>query len=191
MRVALIGGGRMGRAIAALAPERGHEVSAVLGAADNPRGAGIDRPLGEPDVVIEVTQPDAAVENVLACARAGLPVVVGTTGWYDDLERVSSEVRRLDGALLWAPSFSVGVAVLAVAVEAAATALRDIGGFDAHLVETHHAAKKDQPSGTAAALAERAARALGRPVPITSVHRPCGDERDWVRGRGGAAVPGA
>jgi 4-hydroxy-tetrahydrodipicolinate reductase len=82
---------------------------------------------------------------------------------------VIEEVERLDGAMFWAPNFSVGVAVLSAAIEAAAAALRGVAGFDVHLVETHHAAKKDKPSGTAASLAETANRALGRSVPITSV----------------------
>jgi 4-hydroxy-tetrahydrodipicolinate reductase len=71
--------------------------------------------------------------------------------------------------MFWAPNFSVGVAVLSAAIEAAAAALRGVAGFDVHLVETHHAAKKDKPSGTAASLAATANRALGRSVPITSV----------------------
>ena len=71
--------------------------------------------------------------------------------------------------MFWAPNFSVGIAVLTAAIEAATLALRDVPGFDAHLVETHHAAKKDKPSGTAAALASVAKAGLSRDVPITSV----------------------
>ena len=81
-------------------------------------------------------------------------MVVGTTGWYDQLDRVIAEVRRLDGSMFWAPNFSVGVAVLSAAIEAASAALRGVPGFDVHLVETHHAAKKDKPSGTAAVAGE-------------------------------------
>jgi len=105
----------------------------------------------------------------MACVRAGLPVVVGTTGWYDQLESVIDEVRRLEGSMFWAPNFSIGVAVLSAAIGAASSALRGVPGFDVHLVETHHAAKKDRPSGTAASLARIAAEKLGRDVPITSV----------------------
>ena len=170
MKIALIGDGKMGRAIAPLAIARGHTITATLRGKDNANGNGITREaLGSPDVAIEFTEPAAAAANVRACARAGVPVVVGTTGWYDELEAVVAEVRRLEGSMFWAPNFSVGVAVLSAAIEAASAALRDVPGFDIHLVETHHAAKKDRPSGTAASLAKIAERGIGREVPITSV----------------------
>jgi 4-hydroxy-tetrahydrodipicolinate reductase len=170
MKIALIGDGKMARAIAPLAVERRHTVTVMLGKGDNRDGSGVSRErLGDPDVAIEFTEPSAAVANVLACVRAGLPVVVGTTGWYEELENVIAEVRRLEGAMFWAPNFSIGVAVLSAAIGAATAALRGVPGFDAHVVETHHAAKKDRPSGTAASLARIAADNLGRDVPITSV----------------------
>jgi len=170
VKIALIGDGKMAKAIAPLATDRGHSITVMLGAADNREGAGITRErLGSPDVAIEFTEPSAAAGNVLACARAGLPVVVGTTGWYDQLDRVIAEVGGLGGTMFWAPNFSVGVAVLSAAIEAASAALRGVPGFDIHLVETHHAAKKDKPSGTAASLARIAESGLGREVPITSV----------------------
>lgn len=170
MKIALIGDGKMARAIAPIAIERGHTVTVTLGKSENSEGGAITRErLGNPDVAIEFTEPSAAAANVLACARAGLPVVVGTTGWYGQLESVIAEVRRLDGSMFWAPNFSIGVAVLSAAIGAATAALRGVPGFDVHLVETHHAAKKDQPSGTAASLALIAADNLGRDVPITSI----------------------
>jgi 4-hydroxy-tetrahydrodipicolinate reductase len=160
----------MARAIAPLAMERGHVITVTLGASDNTNASGISREkLGNPDVAIEFTEPAAAAANVLACARGGVPIVVGTTGWYDQLDRVIGEVRRLGGSMFWAPNFSLGVAVLSAAIEAATAALRGAPGFDVHLLETHHAAKKDRPSGTAASLGRIAERGLGREVPITSV----------------------
>lgn len=170
MRVAIIGDGKMGRAIEALAVERGDTVTAVLGIEDNRGGAGITRArLGDPEVAVEFTEPDAAVANALACLEAGVPVVVGTTGWYEGLDRVMRAVETTRGALFWSPNFSLGVAVLAAAAEAAARAIRAFEGFDVHLIETHHAAKKDRPSGTAAALAGRLETTLERPIPVTSV----------------------
>jgi 4-hydroxy-tetrahydrodipicolinate reductase len=170
MRLAIIGDGKMGLAIAALAAERGDAVTALVGLAGNEGGAGITRErLGDPEVAVEFTEPAAAAANALACVRAGVPVVVGTTGWYDALARVTVEVQSTGGALFWSPNFSVGVAVLMAAAEVAARAVRAVGGFDAHLIETHHAAKKDRPSGTAGALADRVGEALGRPVAVTSV----------------------
>lgn len=145
-------------------------ITAMLGEKDNAGAAGISRErLGNPDVAIEFTEPSAAVANVLACARAGLPIVVGTTGWYEQLDAVKAEVTRLGGSMFWAPNFSLGVAVLSAAIDAATAALKGVSGFDVHMIETHHAAKKDKPSGTAAALAAVGARNLGKDIPITSV----------------------
>jgi 4-hydroxy-tetrahydrodipicolinate reductase len=165
LRLAVIGHGKMGRAVEALAAERGFEVVAVVRS-----GTAIARDtLGGADVAVEFTEPGAAAANLRACVAAGCPVVTGTTGWYDQLEQVSEEVWQRTGALLWAANFSVGVHLFARMVREAARLVRTVPAFDAHLVETHHAAKKDAPSGTAGML-ERAARsALGRPVPITSV----------------------
>ena len=170
MRLAIIGDGRMGRAVASIAEERGHTVTSMLGLDENRDGAGITRAkLGDPDVAVEFTEPDAAVANLMACAREAVAVVCGTTGWYASLPIVVDEVQRHGGALLWAPNFSLGVAVLTAAAEIAARALRGAEGFDAYLVESHHVAKKDRPSGTGAAIAEATRRALGREVPITSI----------------------
>lgn len=170
MKIALIGDGKMAKAIAPRAEERRHTITVMLGEKENANAGGITRErLGNPDIAIEFTQPSAAVANVLACAREGLPVVVGTTGWYDQLDTVTSEVARLGGSMFWAPNFSLGVAVLSAAIDAATAALQGVSGFDVHLIETHHAAKKDRPSGTAAALASVAARNLGKEIAITSV----------------------
>ena len=167
--LALIGMGKMGRALAALAPERGFRVVAELDPS-HPGYAGVTRDsLGEAKVAIEFTMPSAAPANARACAAAGCPVVVGTTGWYEQLPEVSAEIERAGGALLTAPNFSVGVAVFDRVVAEAARLFAQLEGFDAHLIETHHAAKKDAPSGTAGALARTASDQLGRPIAVTSV----------------------
>jgi 4-hydroxy-tetrahydrodipicolinate reductase len=170
MKIALIGAGKMSKAIVPLAEARGHTITAVLGSSDNRDGKGIDAVrLGHPDVGIEFTEPGSAVANAIACARAGVPVVVGTTGWYDRVEEVTAEVARVKGSLFWAPNFSIGVAILSIVVDAGMSAVKRFGNYDVQITETHHAAKKDRPSGTAAALAGVASRQLGRDVPITSV----------------------
>lgn len=163
-RVLVIGDGKMGRAVAQVAAERGCTVVAVYGPAEMKRKL----TAGVADVAIEFTQPDAAAGNVRACLAAGLPVVSGTTGWDSELENVRSEARHGGGAFLHAPNFSVGVHILRRLVEAAASLAAD-AGFDAYLVETHHKAKLDAPSGTAKALAKVASKALGRELPITSI----------------------
>ena len=163
--LALIGMGRMGRALAELAPDRGFEVVARIGHTQP-----ITREsLGGAAVAIEFTAPGVAAANVLACAAAGCPIVVGTTGWYDKLPMARAEVVRAGTAMLHAPNFSVGVAIFDRVVAEAARLFAAVPGFEAHLIETHHSAKKDAPSGTAGALARTAEAASGKPMPITSV----------------------
>ena len=163
--LALIGMGKMGNALAELAPSRGFDVVARLDHAHR-----ITREsLNDAAVAIEFTTPAAAVGNVRACIAAGCPVVVGTTGWYDALPALREDVVRAKGALLTAPNFSLGVAVFDRVVAEAGRLFAGMPGFETHLLETHHSAKKDAPSGTAASLARSAAAALGRDVPITSV----------------------
>jgi 4-hydroxy-tetrahydrodipicolinate reductase len=101
--------------------------------------------------------------------RAGIPVVVGTTGWYDRLAEVTRVATESGTALLWSPNFSLGVNVLIELSRQAGTLMRQLADFDAHIVETHHTKKKDAPSGTAIAIAKAASDGLGRPVPTTSV----------------------
>ena len=171
-RLAVIGMGKMGRVVAELAPERGWDVVARIDAAGNDGGRAISREtLAGADVAIEFTTPRAAVANVKAAIAAGCPIVVGTTGWHDELPAVREWVTAQGGALLAASNFSLGVNAFEQVVALAARLLAGVGGFDVHLVETHHAAKKDAPSGTALTLARAATAAWlpGRSVPITSV----------------------
>jgi len=163
-RVALIGYGKMGRALRAMAVDRGWTVTGVV-----ERDKGGLSALAGADVAIEFTAPPAAVANIRAALDAGTPIVVGTTGWYDELPAITAEVEARKGAMLWAPNFSLGALVLRHIVTEAARRLRDVPEMDAHLIETHHAAKRDAPSGTAIALADAVEPAFGRKVPITSV----------------------
>jgi 4-hydroxy-tetrahydrodipicolinate reductase len=170
VRLAVIGDGKMGHAIASLAAEHGFEVVALLGEREVlPRG--ITKPLLDAaDVAVEFTVPKFAAANVRGCIAAGCPVVCGTTGWDAERAKVEAEVRANRGALLWAPNFSIGVHLFARMVEHAARLVRGANaGFDVRLVETHHNQKLDAPSGTARSLADRAEKAGGKPVPITSV----------------------
>jgi 4-hydroxy-tetrahydrodipicolinate reductase len=170
VRLAIIGLGRMGRAVEELAPARGFEIVARLDATTNRDGDGITaQSLRGAQVAVEFTEPTAALPNIHAALAAGCPIVVGTTGWYASLPLVLNEVARVNGALLWAPNFSIGVHIFERIVEEAARLAAAAPGFDAHIVETHHAAKKDAPSGTAGRLAQTARRAGGRDVPVTSV----------------------
>jgi len=167
-RLAIVGMGKMGRAIADLAPSHGFEVAARLDHAEMQSGLTKDM-LGGADVAVEFTVPEATPANVRALVVAGCPVVVGTTGWYADLDDVQRDVNRSNGALLAATNFSLGVNIFEQVLARAAELFAAAPGFDAHMIETHHSAKKDAPSGTALTLAKAAAAAGGREIPITSV----------------------
>jgi 4-hydroxy-tetrahydrodipicolinate reductase len=168
LRIAVIGDGKMGHLVAALAVEQGIEVVAVLGRDAVARAGITAETLCGATVAVEFTVSAAAAANVRACLAAGCAVVCGTTGWEAERATVSDEVRRLGGALVWAPNFSLGVHLFTKVVAEAARRSR-AAGLEAHLVETHHSAKKDAPSGTARHLADAAERASGAKVPITSV----------------------
>jgi 4-hydroxy-tetrahydrodipicolinate reductase len=169
-RLALIGLGKMGRALALLAPERGWEVVAMIGGAENQDARAVTpSSLAGADVAIEFTTPHAAPANVRAAVAAGCPIVVGTTGWSDQLASISELVGTRKGALLTGANFSLGVNAFEQIVALASRLLAGVGGFDVQLVETHHATKKDAPSGTALMLRRAAALAWKREIPITSV----------------------
>ena len=169
-RLALIGMGKMGRIVAELAPDRGFQVVAKLDHRAIADGHGITADaLKGADVAIEFTVPEAVVANVKAVVGAGCPIVVGTTGWYSALPELSSWVSTHDGAMLAAPNFSIGVNAFERLVAYAAAVLASAPGFDAHLIETHHAAKKDAPSGTAMKLAAAAETGWHGALPITSI----------------------
>ena len=159
----------MGRTIEQLAPERGFEVVARIDPKGGEAGKVTRDTLNRADVAVEFSVPASAPANVRAAVDAGCPIVVGTTGWYEQRHEIEELVRKQTGAILVAPNFSVGVAAFGEIVKAAARTLKGAPGFDAHITETHHTAKKDAPSGTAANLAKLAAEEWGGDIPITSI----------------------
>jgi len=171
MRIAIVGYGRMGRAVAEAARARGHEIAATLDVADNPGGAALTAErLAGADVAIEFTAPDAAPRNIERLVEAGVPVVSGTTGWAAELPRVAELVRRRNGALLHGSNFAVGVQLFLRAARELARAFAGRTEFDAFILEQHHDRKADAPSGTALTLEQRAREGdPARPFPITSI----------------------
>ena len=171
MRLALIGYGRMGRAIAALATTRGHEVALVVDEADNPAGGALVRErLSGLDAAIEFTTPASAPANLLRLAEAGVPTVCGTTGWDAELPRVAAVVQERAGALVHATNFSVGVHLFLRTAREMARRFAGHPAFDAYVLEEHHRQKLDAPSGTALTLQRVVGGAdPARAFPITSV----------------------
>lgn len=168
LRVALVGMGRMGQALDALAASRDVDVVARLEATDMAQGVDAQRLAGA-EVAIEFTVPEAAVANAAALLALGCPVVIGTTGWTDAQGALVAAVTRTGIPALWSPNFSVGVQLFLSIVEDAARRAAHLPGFATHVVETHHSAKQDAPSGTGLAIVDRLAAGLGHPVPVTSV----------------------
>jgi 4-hydroxy-tetrahydrodipicolinate reductase len=125
--------------------------------------------LGNAQVAIEFTQPDSAVENAVTCLRLGCPVVIGTTGWASRMAELKNAVAETGTPALWSPNYSLGVQLFLAIAEDAARRLRQVPGFETVVIETHHSAKKDAPSGTGIAIAQRIASGLGHDVPVTSV----------------------
>lgn len=168
-RLAIIGLGKMGHVIEQLAPERGFQVARRV----DPVGGDVRELTADAlkgvDVAIEFSTPQSAPQNARACIEAGCPVVVGTTGWYDQRAAIETLARDRKGALLIAPNFSIGVAAFTEIAKVASRLLKSAPGFESHIIETHHSAKKDAPSGTAANIQKAAQPEWGRDIPIASV----------------------
>ena len=158
MKIALIGYGKMGKEIEQIALSRGHEIvftsnHAISNSSDQIKAA---------DVAIEFSQPDAAANNILACFELGVPVVVGTTGWYSRLNEIKLEAEGKGGTLLYATNFSIGVNILFHINEKLASIMNDVQEYEPSIQEIHHLQKLDKPSGTAITIAEGILQNLDR-----------------------------
>jgi 4-hydroxy-tetrahydrodipicolinate reductase len=142
MRIALIGYGKMGRAIEGLAEAHGGQIVARIEQGDE-YGA-----LDGADVAIEFTHPSSAVASIVECAERGLPIVVGTTGWFDALPEVREIIGIKNSALVYGANFSIGVNLFARIVREAAKQFASRPEYEAWAYEMHHSAKVDAPSGT-------------------------------------------
>jgi 4-hydroxy-tetrahydrodipicolinate reductase len=160
LRLALVGHGRMGRLVERLAPDYGSTVALRLtgggGAGSAAAGDGIDaRRFAGIDVAVDFSVPSAVAGNVERIAALGVPLVVGTTGWGEELPRVRAAVERHGIGLVYGANFSVGVQVFYRLVSLAAGLLAHDDDYDAWAYEIHHRKKKDAPSGTLLHLKRR------------------------------------
>lgn len=160
MNIALIGYGKMGKEIEAIALERGHKIVTIVTSSNKQKLT--DGSLAEAEVAIEFTGPDTAFDHVAACFRAGLPVVCGTTGWNDRLDKAKTLCTKLGGSFLPSSNFSVGVNLFFELNKKLAAFMNHHPEYDVIIEETHHLQKKDAPSGTAITLAEQAVSGLDR-----------------------------
>ena len=160
MRLLILGRGKTGSLVAEVAAERKHHVE-VAGAKENAACAALTpHKLGDIDAVIDFTAPYCVIAHIEACTKAGKNMVVGTTGWYGERERIRSMVEQHGTGFVYAANFSVGVNLFFDAARAAAAALRH--GYSGQIFERHHAHKKDAPSGTAITLQRMVREASGQ-----------------------------
>jgi 4-hydroxy-tetrahydrodipicolinate reductase len=151
MKIALIGYGKMGHIIEEIALSRGHQVVCAIDV--NNQSDFESEAFRSADVAIEFTTPHTCLGNVDKCLAAGVPVVVGSTGWYDQLDDVTAKVKKVDGSLFWASNFSIGVNVFVAMQKYIAKIMNAYPQYDVTLQETHHIHKLDSPSGTAITIA--------------------------------------
>jgi 4-hydroxy-tetrahydrodipicolinate reductase len=150
MKIALIGYGKMGKEIEQIAITKGHEI--VLKTTSKDQLTVAD--LKHCDVAIEFTRPETAIQHILTCCEANVPIVVGTTGWYDQFDAIKQKVASGNHSLFYATNFSVGVNLFFKLNEQMAKLMQGYG-YEVSIEEIHHTQKLDAPSGTAITAAER------------------------------------
>ncbi|MBA21922.1 MAG: 4-hydroxy-tetrahydrodipicolinate reductase [Flavobacteriales bacterium] len=148
MKIALLGYGRMGKAIELIAIERGHDVVAKIDQDETYCN------LSDADVAINFSIPEAAAENIKTALKINIPVVCGTTGWLNQLKEIEDFCKAKNSAFIYASNFSVGVNLFFKLNEVLAKLMSSHKSYQASMKEIHHIHKLDAPSGTAITLAE-------------------------------------
>ena len=166
LNLIVLGPGKTGSLVAEVARERGHQVQSIDADVNLNAAWLTSENLRDVDVAIDFTEPNAVLANIAACIRARKAMVVGTTGWYSEIERIRGEVEQAGSGFVFGANFSYGVNLFLQIVRAAAPALTH--GYSGHITEIHHIHKKDAPSGTAATLQRVLEQAAGVRVDITS-----------------------
>ncbi|UKJ06990.1 4-hydroxy-tetrahydrodipicolinate reductase [Solitalea lacus] len=152
MKIALLGYGKMGKEIEQIALQRGHEI--VLKINDTNLEELTVNNLKQADVAIEFSTPSTVIGNIDLCFQAGTPIVVGTTGWYDELDEIASRCISEEKSLFYATNYSIGVNITFHINKVLAKVMNGFTDYDVQMEEIHHTQKLDHPSGTAITLAE-------------------------------------
>lgn len=153
MKLAIIGYGRMGHLVEEVAKSRGIEITCKIDAGEEEKFAGEE--FQKSDVAIEFSTPSSAVEGILACFTAKVPVVVGTTGWDQELPHIKVMCEKGLGTLLYASNFSIGMNIFMAMNRYVTNLMNGFDSYDPSLLEVHHIHKLDHPSGTAITLANQ------------------------------------
>ncbi len=163
MNIALIGYGKTGKEIEFTALERGHFITAIFTKGNPLPDAHSDfYKTAAIDCCIDFSAPDAVERNVTIAAQLRIPIVVGATGWYEKLEKLSSIVKHHNAALLYGSNFSIGAQIFLRVVSRASRLMNAFPQYDVSIHETHHTQKKDAPSGTALTIAKKILNYLQR-----------------------------
>jgi len=160
MKIALIGYGKMGKAIESIALNKGHEIVLKIDIQNNQDFT--EAALQKADVAIEFTGPHSAYENVKKCIAWGVPVVSGSTGWLDKWNEVKDLCDEKNGTLIYSSNYSIGVNLFFELNKQLAQLMQPYNSYDVSMTEVHHTEKKDAPSGTAISLAEQILTHLDR-----------------------------
>lgn len=152
MNFALVGTGKTGKAIERIAIESGHEVVLRFNSSSPVLDAG-KAELAACDAIIDFSRPELAIAHIAYYCALDLHAVIGTTGWYDQLADVEQYVNQSQGAILYAPNFSIGIAVLSRVLTQTGKLINKLPDYDVSVHEAHHRQKLDSPSGTALHLA--------------------------------------
>lgn len=160
MKLAIIGYGRMGHLIEEVAKSRGIDISCIIDE-DNTEKFASDE-FRKSDVAIEFSTPSSAVEGILSCFAAKVPVVVGTTGWDNSLPEIQAMCEKGAGTLLYASNFSIGMNIFMALNRYLTNIMNGFDAYDPSLLEVHHVHKLDHPSGTAVTLANQLTEISGR-----------------------------
>lgn len=160
MKIALLGYGKMGQIIERFAAERGHEIVLKIGL-DNISDLTTEN-LKKADTAIDFSAPDAVIGNIYECFEAGIPVVVGTTGWYGKLQEVKNDCLNGNNSLLYGSNFSIGVNLFFHLNKVLAKLMNKYPAYEVQVEEIHHTQKLDAPSGTAMTIAEGIIEELDR-----------------------------
>ncbi len=167
MKILVLGRGKTGALVAEVARERQHEVHSLASQENQDGRALTPATLEGIGAVIDFTTPHAVIPNMIRCIEAGVPMVVGTTGWYQHMEKVRELVRERKGALLYGSNFSIGMNFFFKAVQAIAPILKH--NYRGSIVERHHVHKKDKPSGSAVTIQKLLEAGSGEKVEVASV----------------------
>lgn len=174
MKIALLGYGKMGQIIERFALERGHEVVLKIGL-ENLEDYTLDK-LEQADVAIDFSAPNIAVDNIYKCFEARVPVVVGTTGWYGELQKVKNDCEQSNNTLLYGSNFSIGVNIFFHLNKVLARLMNNYPAYDVQVEEIHHTQKLDSPSGTAMTIAE-------------GIIEQIDSKKEWVNELSGTPLP--